>query len=148
VMVGGVHIAVALTAIAKTLGYRTIVVDPRRAFGSDERFPHVDRLIQAWPDKAFAEIQLDQATAVAMLTHDPKIDDPALKVVLNSKAFYIGALGSSKTQKARRERLAEAGFSNATIDRIYGPIGLNINAQTPEEIAVAVMAEIISARHK
>ena len=148
VMVGGVHIAVALTAIAKTLGYRTIVVDPRRAFGSDERFPHVDRLIQAWPDKAFADIQLDQATAVAMLTHDPKIDDPALKVVLNSKAFYIGALGSSKTQKARRERLAEAGFSNATIDRIYGPIGLNINAQTPEEIAVAVMAEIISARHK
>jgi xanthine dehydrogenase accessory factor len=147
-MVGGVHIAVALTSIAKTLGYKTIVVDPRRSFGSDERFPHADRLIRAWPDKAFAEIELTPETAVAMLTHDPKIDDPALKVVLNSEAFYIGALGSSKTQKARRERLQEMGFDAEQIGRIYGPIGLDINAQNPEEIALAIMAEIVRAHRK
>lgn len=148
VMVGGVHIAQALTTIAKTLGYKTIVIDPRRSFGSDERFPHADRLIRAWPDKAFAEIELTPETAVAMLTHDPKIDDPALKVVLNSPAFYIGALGSSKTQKARRERLQGMGFDEQQIGRIYGPIGLDINAQNPEEIALAVMAEIVRAHRQ
>jgi xanthine dehydrogenase accessory factor len=148
IMVGGVHIAIALTEIAKTVGYETIVIDPRRAFGSEARFPHVDRLIQAWPDKAFETITLNDSSAVAMLTHDPKIDDPALKVVLNSRAFYIGALGSTKTQAKRRERLREMGFDDEQIGRIYGPIGLDINANTPEEIAVAIMAEIIAARRK
>jgi xanthine dehydrogenase accessory factor len=148
IMVGGVHIAIALTVIAKTLGYETIVIDPRRAFGSEARFPHVDQLIQAWPDKAFQDIRLNDSTAVAMLTHDPKIDDPALNVVLNSRAFYIGALGSSKTQAKRRDRLAKMGFDEAAIGRIYGPIGLDINASTPEEIAVSIMAEIIAARRK
>jgi xanthine dehydrogenase accessory factor len=148
IMVGGVHIAIALTVIAKTLGYETIVIDPRRAFGSEARFPHVDQLIQAWPDKAFQDIRLNDSTAVAMLTHDPKIDDPALNVVLNSRAFYIGALGSSKTQANRRDRLAKMGFDEAAIGRIYGPIGLDINASTPEEIAVSIMAEIIAARRK
>lgn len=146
VMVGGVHIAVALTSIAKTLGYNTIVVDPRRAFGSQERFPHVDRLIQAWPDEAFAQIELTPETAVAMLTHDPKIDDPALKVVLQSPAFYIGALGSSKTQAKRRERLRDMGFDEDQIGRVHGPIGLDLGGQTPEEIALAVMAEIVQAK--
>ena len=146
IMVGGVHIAVALTTIAKTLGYETIVIDPRRAFGSEVRFPHVDRLIQAWPDKAFEGLPLTQSTAVAMLTHDPKIDDPALKIVLNSPAFYIGALGSSKTQTKRRERLREMGFGEEEIGRIHGPIGLDIKAGTPEEIAVSIMAEIIAAK--
>lgn len=148
IMVGGVHIAVALTAIAKTVGYETIVIDPRRAFGSEARFPHVDQLIQSWPDKAFESIRLNDNSAVAMLTHDPKIDDPALKVVLNSRAFYIGALGSSKTQAKRRERLREMGFDEEAIGRIYGPIGLDINATTPEEIAVAIMGQIIAARRK
>ena len=147
VMVGGVHIAVALTTMAKTLGYSTVVVDPRRAFGSQDRFPHADRLIQAWPDKAFAEIDLTPETAVAMLTHDPKIDDPALKVVLNSPAFYVGALGSSKTQAKRQQRLRGMGFDDAVIQRIHGPIGLDIDAQTPEEIALSIMAEIVRARH-
>lgn len=147
VMVGGVHIAVALTTIAKALGYGTIVVDPRRAFGSEARFPHVDRLIQAWPDKALAEINLTPETAVAMLTHDPKIDDPALNVVLNSPAFYVGALGSSKTQAKRQQRLRDMGFDDAVIQRIHGPIGLDINAQTPEEIALSIMAEIVRVRH-
>jgi xanthine dehydrogenase accessory factor len=145
-MVGGVHIAIALTSIAKMLGFETIVIDPRRAFGSEARFPHVDRLIQAWPDTAFEGLPLTQSTAVALLTHDPKIDDPALKIVLNSPAFYIGALGSSKTQAKRRERLREMGFEEEAIGRILGPIGLDSNAATPEEIAVSIMAEIIAAK--
>ncbi|RMG98083.1 MAG: XdhC family protein [Chloroflexi bacterium] len=147
IMVGGVHIAVALTNMAKTAGFQTIVVDPRRAFGNVERFPHVDKLIQAWPDKAFANINLTPETAVVMLTHDPKIDDPALKIVLNSPVFYIGALGSQKTHAKRRQRLANMGFSEAEIGRIHAPVGLNIGAQTPEEIAVAILAEIIQTRH-
>jgi xanthine dehydrogenase accessory factor len=146
ILVGGVHIAVALTSIAKTLGYHTIVIDPRRAFGSEARFPHVDQLIQAWPDKALAGIELTAETAVAMLTHDPKIDDPALKAVLDSPVFYIGALGSDKTQRQRRQRLRDMGFSDTQIKRIHGPIGLDIGATTPEEIALAVMAEIVQTR--
>ncbi len=147
IMVGGVHIAIALANIAKTLGYRTIVIDPRRAFGSEARFPHVDRLIQAWPDEALKQIGLTRSTAVVMLTHDPKIDDPALKIVLTSHAFYIGALGSRKTQAQRQQRLQQAGFSEAQLDRVIGPIGLEIGAKAPEEIALAVMAQIVAARH-
>jgi xanthine dehydrogenase accessory factor len=146
VMVGGAHITIALASMANTLGYRTIVIDPRRAFGSAERFPHVDRLIQAWPDEAFQDISITESTAVAMLTHDPKIDDPALKTVLPGPAFYIGALGSSRTHDKRRQRLREAGLSDELIDRIHSPIGLDIYATTPEEIAVAIMAEIVAAR--
>lgn len=146
VMVGGVHIAVALTQIAKALGYRTVVVDPRRSFGSPERFPQVDRLIQAWPQEAFGQIGLDHRTAVAMLTHDPKIDDPALQLALNSPAFYIGALGSQKTQAKRRKRLLEAGITEEQLERLNGPIGLDIGGETPEEIALAVMAEVVAVR--
>lgn len=148
VMVGGVHIAVALTNLAKTLGYETVVIDPRKAFGSQSRFPHVDKLIQAWPDKAFAEVTLTAETAVALLTHDPKIDDPALKVVLNSPVFYVGALGSPKTHAKRKERLQQMGFDEATIGRIHGPIGLDIGAETPEEIALAILAQIVKSRRK
>lgn len=145
VMVGGVHIAVALTQYAKVLGFQTIVIDPRRAFGSEARFPHVDKLIQAWPKKAFAEIEVTLETAVALLTHDPKIDDPALEVVLNSPAFYVGALGSSKTHAKRVARLQEMGLTAEQISRIHAPIGLDITAVTPEEIALSVMAEIVKA---
>lgn len=143
VMVGGVHIAQALTSMAKLLGYQTIVVDPRRAFGSEARFPHVDTLIQAWPKKAFAEIEVGPETAVALLTHDPKIDDPALQAILDSDAFYIGALGSRKTHAKRVSRLKEMGFNDGQIDKIHGPIGLSIGASNPEEIALSVMAEIV-----
>jgi xanthine dehydrogenase accessory factor len=148
IMVGGVHIAIALTSYAKTLGYRTLVIDPRRAFGSDERFPHVDKLIQAWPDKAFEAVKITPETAVALLTHDPKIDDPALKIILKANPFYIGALGSNKTHNKRIERLRGYGFNDGEIGRIHGPIGLDIGAQTPEEIALAIMAEIVQARSK
>ena len=146
VMVGGVHIAVALAAIAKALGYFTIVIDPRKTFGNAERFPHVDQLIQAWPQEAFKKIKLTRSTAVAMLTHDPKIDDPALKVVLESPAFYIGALGSKKTQRNRRERLIADGITENQLDRIHGPIGIDLGAKVPEEIALSIMAEIIAVR--
>ena len=145
-VIGGVHIALALTSIAKTLGYRTIVIDPRRAFGSPERFPGVDRLIQAWPDQAFDQLTITTSTAVASLTHDPKIDDPALSRALRSPAFYVGALGSRKTHAARRGRLLKVGLPEESIDRIHGPIGLPIGARTPEEIAVSIMAEIIASQ--
>jgi xanthine dehydrogenase accessory factor len=142
-----VHIATALTTIAKTLGYRTVLVDPRKAFGNPERFPHVDKLIQAWPDEALAQVGLTRSTAVATLTHDPKLDDPALKIALPSPAFYVGALGSQKTQEKRRKRLRAEGLTDTDLARLRGPIGLDIGARTPEEIALAVMAEVVAARN-
>jgi xanthine dehydrogenase accessory factor len=148
IAVGGVHITIALAALAKVLGYTTIVVDPRKYFGSQERFPHVDKLVQAWPDEALADIPLTRGTAVAMLTHDPKLDDPALKLVLPSPAFYVGALGSQKTQIKRRERLLNDGLAPEVVDRLKGPIGLPLNAHTPEEIALAILAQIVAERNK
>jgi xanthine dehydrogenase accessory factor len=147
IIVGGVHIAIALASLAKTLGYRTVVVDPRKSFGTETRFPHVDQLIQAWPDEALAQVGLNRATAVAMLTHDPKLDDPGLRVALPSSAFYVGALGSQKTQARRRERLLAEGLTEAQLNRLYGPIGLDLGARTPEEVALAVMAEVVAARN-
>ncbi|MFN2188016.1 MAG: XdhC family protein [Candidatus Promineifilaceae bacterium] len=145
-IVGGVHIAVALARIARQLGYKTVVVDPRKAFGTVERFKDADRLIQAWPEKAFEEIDINAATAVTLLTHDPKIDDPAAMLALASPAFYIGALGSRKTHRARTERLQKAGLRKEDLRRIHAPIGLDIGASSPEEIAVSIMAEIISTQ--
>ncbi len=109
IVVGGVHITVALTSMAKTLGYRTVVIDPRQAWGNEGRFPQVDELIRAWPDDAFGQIEVSGSTAIVMLTHDPKMDDPALKFSLSSPAFYVGALGSKSTNAKRRERLLNAG---------------------------------------
>lgn len=147
IVVGGVHTSIALTALAKTLGYRTVVVDPRKAFGSQARFPHVDQLVQQWPDEALAAIGITRGTAVALLTHDPKLDDPGLLVALASPAFYVGALGSPGTQAKRRARLLEAGLTLAQVDRLRGPIGLDLGARTPEEIALAILAEIVAARN-
>ncbi len=147
VLVGGVHVAVALSSLAKSVGYSTVVVDPRRAFGSAERFPNVDQLIQQWPKKALDEIELTADTAVALLTHDPKIDDQALEIVLPSGVFYIGALGSRKTHTKRIKRLEQMGFDIGQIGRIHAPIGLPIGAENPEEIALAIMAEIVGVRH-
>ena len=148
IAVGGVHITIALVALAKTLGYRTVVVDPRSAFGSEERFPNVDRLVQRWPEEAFQEIPLTRSTAIAMLTHDPKLDDPALKIALPSPAFYVGALGSKTTHAKRRQRLLEEGLTEELLSRLHGPIGLKIGAGTPEEIALSIMAEIVAARNQ
>jgi xanthine dehydrogenase accessory factor len=146
VMVGGVHIAIALASIAKTLNYRTIVIDPRRAFGNQERFPNVDTLMQAWCDEAFAKIKINDSTAIAFLTHDPKIDDQGLKIALASEAFYVGALGSRKTHEERKKRLVSGGVTESQLNRLHAPIGLNIGAQSPEEIALSIMAEIVAAR--
>lgn len=144
VIVGGVHIAIALARIASVMGYRTVVVDPRRAFGSEERFSGIARLIQAWPDDALQGLEIGPSTAIAVLTHDPKLDDPALMLALRSEAFYVGALGSRTTQAKRRARLLAAGLSEAQLDRLHGPIGLEIGAQTPEEIALSIMGEIVA----
>jgi xanthine dehydrogenase accessory factor len=144
VAVGGGEIAIALTDMARISGYHSVVIDPRSVFASESRFPNIDQLIQKWPRSAFAEIDLSPDTAVALLTHDPKIDDPALKVVLNSDVFYIGALGSRKTHAKRLKRLASMGFTNEQVERIHAPIGLDIGAVNPQEIAVAIMAEIIA----
>lgn len=148
VIVGGVHIAVSLVSLAKTLGYRTIVIDPRKAWGNESRFPHVDALIQTWIDEAFEKVKITPSTAIAMLTHDPKLDDPALKIALNSSAFYVGALGSKSTNEKRWDRLLSEGMSISELSRLHAPIGLNIGAQTPEEIALAIMSEVVSAHRK
>jgi xanthine dehydrogenase accessory factor len=144
-MVGGVHIAVALAALAKVVGFRTVVIDARSAFATEERFAHVDELVVAWPDEAL-EGRLDARSCVAVLTHDPKLDDPALRVALRSPARYIGALGSPTTHAKRLERLRAEGFGEAELARIHGPIGLSIGAKTPEEIAVSILAQIIKAQ--
>lgn len=144
VIVGAVHIAQALVPLAAAVGLQTTVVDPREGFAADDRFPG-STVVREWPDQAMARLNLDHRSAVAALTHDPKIDDPALLAALASDAFYVGALGSRKTQAARRERLAAAGCSADALDRIRGPIGLPIGAATPEEIALAALAEVVAA---
>ncbi len=144
-MVGGVHIAVALAALAKIVGFRTVVVDARPAFASAARFAHVDELVVAWPDEALAG-RLDVRSCVAVLTHDPKLDDPALRVALRSSARYIGALGSPKTHAKRLERLSAEGFDAATLARIKGPIGLPIGAKSAEEIAVSILAQMVQVQ--
>ena len=148
VVVGGVHIAVALVSLAKTLGYRTILIDPRKAWGNAERFPNVDVLLQSWIDDAFRQIKITRSTAIASLTHDPKLDDPALKIALNSSAFYVGALGSKTTNAKRRERLMNDGLSEDQLARLHAPIGLDIGASTPEEIALAIMSEVVKSFRK
>ena len=148
ILIGGVHIAMPLSEMAKMIGYRTIVIDPRRSFGSEDRFPHVDLLLQSWPDSALDELELNSSTAVAVLTHDPKIDDVALVKALPSQAFYVGALGSQATNALRLERLFEAGLKQKDIDRLSAPIGLDIGGRSPQEIALAIMAEITSIQYR
>ena len=148
IAVGGVHITIALMSLAKTLGYRTVVVDPRSAFGNETRFPNVDQLIPMWPQEAFQQIPVTRSTAIAMLTHDPKLDDPALKIALASDAFYVGALGSKTTQAKRRQRLLDEGLTESQLDRLHGPIGLDLGAGTPEEIAMSIMAEIVAVHNR
>lgn len=147
VAVGGVHVSIALVQMAHLLGYRTVVVDPRRTFASQERFPQADHLLHVWPDEAFRQQPLTTSSAVAVLTHDPKIDDPALIIALKSPAFYVGALGSKRTQALRRERMIEAGITPEQYARLHGPIGLNIGARTPEEIALSILAEVTQIRN-
>jgi len=141
VITGAVHISQALAPIGRLLGYDVTIVDPRTAFASIERFPDV-KVIAEWPDKALPPLNVDHYTAFVALTHDPKIDDPALTHALARDCFYIGALGSRKTHARRVERLKQQGISDAAIARIQAPIGLDIGAVSPAEIAVAIMAQI------
>jgi xanthine dehydrogenase accessory factor len=145
VIVGGVHIAMALTRLAQAVGYQVVVVDPRGAFATPERFP--DTVIEtSWPDEGLRRVGLSTSSAVAVLSHDPKLDDPALMVALRSPAFYIGALGSRKTQALRRSRLKAAGLTDDEIGRLHGPIGIDIGRTDPEGIALAILAEIVAIR--
>jgi xanthine dehydrogenase accessory factor len=147
IIVGAGHIAIPLTTFAKTLNYRVIVVDARAVFATRERFPHADEVIVEWPDTYLARADLNPSTAVAVLTHDPKFDEPTLKVVLNYEVGYVGAIGSRKTGAERNERLLRQGLTSEQIQRIHGPIGLNLGGKAPEEMALAIMAEIVATHY-
>lgn len=144
---GAVHIAQALTTFAKRMGYQVIVVDARAPLATPERFPEADRIIQAWPDEALQQLELPPNTSIAILTHDPKFDEPAILGSVATTARYIGAVGSRKTNAERRERLAAAGLTAEQLDRIHGPVGLDIGAETPEEMAISILGEMIAVRH-
>ena len=141
IVVGAVHIAQPLVQIARACGYAPTLIDPRDTFAAAERFPG-ETVLDDWPDAALAALAPDARTAIVTLTHDPKLDDPAIRLAIRSSAFYLGCLGSKKTHAKRVERLTEAGFSQAEIARIHAPVGLDIGAKTPAEIAVSIMAEI------
>ena len=143
---GAVDTAEALCRAAKAIGWRTIVADARGKFATQERIPSADELVVAWPDEALARVQPDHATAVIVLTHDDRFDIPALQGALAGEAFYVGALGSRRNQARRRERLLEAGVPEEAVDRISGPAGLDIGADTPAETALSILAEILSVR--
>jgi xanthine dehydrogenase accessory factor len=145
IIVGAVHIAQKLAPIATEVGYQVIVVDPRRAFATKDRFPGIELLCE-WPDEALKKLRIDSQTAVVTLTHDPKIDDPAIIEALNSSAFYIGCLGSTRTHAKRVERLTEAGLAEH-LERLHAPVGLNLGGRSPAEVAVATLAQIIQVRY-
>ena len=146
IVVGAVHIAQALAPMAALAGYDVTVVDPRHAWATEERFPG-QAVLDDWPDEAMAKLAPDSRTAVVTLTHDPKLDDPALRGALASEAFYLGALGSRKTHAKRLERLRAAGCAEAELARIHGPIGLPLGGRSPAEIAIAVLAQMTQVLH-
>jgi xanthine dehydrogenase accessory factor len=145
-VVGAVHIAQALAPMAVLAGYDVTVIDPRRAFATDARFPMV-KLSTDWPDEALGALRPDRRMAVVTLTHDPKLDDPALEVALRSEAFYIGALGSARTHGKRLARFKELGFGDDQLARIHGPIGLRLGGRSPAEIAISIMAQVTQVLH-
>jgi xanthine dehydrogenase accessory factor len=147
VVVGAVHLTQVLAQFSALFGFELIVVDPRTAFATPERFPGA-RLLHDWPDLALEQLRLDRRSAVVVLSHDAKLDEPALLAALRSDCFYVGALGSQRTQQARRRRLLEEGISELALERLHGPVGLDIGALTTPEIAVAILAEIIQVRRK
>jgi len=147
VIVGAVHIAIPLVTLAKTLDYQTIVVDPRSAFSTRERFPDADELVREWPEEAMEKLHLDPSTCVVCLSHDEKIDLPALKAALDSPARYIGALGSKVTHQKRLESLQEEGVAVEKLSLIRSPVGLKLGGKQPAEIALSIMAEIVATRH-
>jgi xanthine dehydrogenase accessory factor len=133
--------------MAKTLEFRVTVADPRRRFANRDRFPDADQILVMWPDQALAHLTVDSRTAIAILTHDPKIDEPALTAALKTKAFYIGAIGSRSTHNERFTRLARLGVTAEQLNRVHGPIGLDIGGRSPEEMALSILAEIVAVRY-
>jgi xanthine dehydrogenase accessory factor len=149
VLVGAVELSSALSRLARAMGWRSVVVDPRARYLVAERFPDADELIAAWPDEAFSRIGgIDESTAVAVLTHDPTLDDPALIIALRSPAMFVGAMGSRRTQERRRLRLTEErGLGEEELGRLSGPIGLDLGARTAMETAMSIMGEIVAVAH-
>jgi xanthine dehydrogenase accessory factor len=148
ILFGAVELAGALSHLARALGWRAYVVDPRERFAVAERFPDAEAVLAAWPEAAFDRLGgIDGSTAVAVLTHDPVLDDPALKIALRSPAMFVGAMGSRRTQAARRERLRAAGLGDAELARLCGPVGLDLGARTSLETALSILGEIVAARH-
>jgi xanthine dehydrogenase accessory factor len=147
IVVGAVHIAQYLVDYAKSLNFEISIIDPRGYFASEQRFPNM-KIINKWPDEAFKEIETNESTALIALTHDPKIDDPALQHALKKKFYYIGALGSKKTHENRCQRLKEAGFSDKQIDLIHGPIGIKLGGKSAPEIALSIIAQLVSETYK
>ena len=147
IIVGAVHIAQYLVDFAKSLNFEISIIDPRGYFASKQRFPDM-KIINKWPDEAFKEIETNENSALIALTHDPKIDDPALQHALNKKFYYIGALGSKKTHENRCQRLKEAGFNNEQINSIHGPIGIKLGGRSAPEIALSIIAQLVSETYK
>jgi xanthine dehydrogenase accessory factor len=147
VIIGAIHIAIPLHRMAKLMGYRVTIVDARGQFATQERFPEADRIMVQWPDEALAGLTVDRSTAVVILTHDPKFDMPALRSVLRTDAGYIGAIGSRKTNQNRFEALRKEGFDDAQLDRVHGPIGLDLGARGAEVTALGIMAEVTAVRY-
>jgi xanthine dehydrogenase accessory factor len=147
VIVGGVHIAIPLTSFASELGFYTVVVDPRAKFANRERFPDADEVLLEWPDEAFGHLQVDNATYVVLLTHDPKIDEPTLAAALKTNAAYVGAIGSRSTHAARFERLAQWGITPEHLETVYAPIGLDLGGRTPAETALSIIAEVVAVKN-
>lgn len=147
ILFGGDHIAIPLLHYAKELGFRVTIVDARSRFANRERFPEADDILVAWPDKAFAQLAVDHSSYIAILSHDPKLDEPATRGALQTDARYIGAIGSHKTHVDRRARLQREGFADEQIARIHGPIGLDLGGRTPAEIALSIIAEIVAVRY-
>ncbi len=147
IIVGAVDISMYLIDFAKNLNFEIIIVDPRGYFASKERFPDT-KIINKWPNEAFDEIETNSSTALVTLTHDPKIDDPALQYALKNKFFYIGALGSKKTHEKRCSRLVEAGFKKVELEKINGPIGIKLGGKSPSEIALSIISQLVSEKYK
>lgn len=147
VIVGAVHVAIPLVTLAKELGFRTYVVDPRTAFATRERFSHADEILDLWPEEALATIGLDESTYLALLSHDLKLDVPAIRSALRSPARYIGALGSKKTHAKRLAALREEGLPEEDLATIHNPIGFDLGGRRAEEMALAILAEIVAASH-
>ena len=147
ILVGAVHIAQYLVDFAKSLNFEIFIIDPRGYFASEQRFPDM-KIINKWPDEAFKEIETNENSALIALTHDPKIDDPALQHALNKKFYYIGALGSKKTHENRCQRLKEAGFNSDQINSIHGPIGIKLGGRSAPEIALSIIAQLVSETYK